>query len=433
MRSLSRRTLLAGSAAAPVAVLASPAAHAVPHRLGEPLVAPPAGAETSRRTWVTSWATAQTAPTPADVDASAGFTNKTVRHVLRLSAGGHPRLRFANPFGTDPIWLGPIAAGPGPAASVSPGQVPLPLGTPAPEKAGPGTAASVHRVVLFGGQKQVLLAGGATVVSDPIDLDLPDGADLVISVYLPGPTGPLSLHRNVHATGLLGDGDLTTSADSAYSATTRSVFLLTGVDVVDRGRRTLAVLGDSITEGVGTPDNANQRWPDLFAARFHQRPAVANLGVSGNRLLLNDARFGPGGQARFDRDVLALPGLSSVLVYLGINDLQQPPSQLDPARLLSAYRQLAQRGRDQELKMLGATIAPFKGWIRYTEELDKVRQQVNAGMRQVFDTVVDFDAALRDPGDPARLRPEYDSGDGLHPNAAGASALANALDPRLLS
>ncbi|MFG1816752.1 GDSL-type esterase/lipase family protein [Kribbella sp. NPDC049174] len=387
MGSLSRRGLLGGAAAGSLTLIAAPAT----------ATATTAATAPGGRRWVPSWATAQTAPTATDTDATAGFADTTIRHVLRLSAGGPIRLRFANPFGTTPIIVGSVTAG--------------------------------DRPVLFFGEKQVLLAAGATVLSDPVDLHVPDRGDVVVSIYLPGPTGPLSFHRNVHATGLIGTGDLTGAANSAYQRQTKSVFLITGVDVSSRGRRTLAILGDSITEGVGTPDDANLRWPDQFAARFHRSPAVANLGISGNRLLLDDGRFGPGGQARFDRDVLALPGLDAVLVFLGINDIQQPPSQLDPAVLLAAYGQLARRARDHELKVLGATIGPFKGWIRYTDELEHVRQQVNAGLRtgRIFDTLVDVDAALRDPADPARLRPDFNSGDGLHPNAAGARAIASAL------
>jgi lysophospholipase L1-like esterase len=384
MSALSRRGLLGGAAVGSLTLIAAPAT-----------AAPPAPRRRGT-SWVTSWATAQTAPTATDLDA-AGFTDTTVRQVLRLSAGGSIRLRFANPFGTGPVTIGPVTAG--------------------------------RRPVLFAGEKQVLLATGATVLSDPVDLHVPDRSDVVVSVYLPGPTGPVSFHRNVHATGLIGTGDLTDAANSAYQRQTKSVYLLSGVDVADPGRRTLAILGDSITEGVGTPDDANLRWPDQFAARFRKAPAVANLGISGNRLLLDDGRFGPGGQARFDRDVLALPGLGTVLVFLGIHDLQQPPSQPDPAVLLAAYGQLARRARDHELLVLGATIGPFKGWLRYTDELEQVRQQVNAGLRtgRVFDALVDVDAAVRDPADLARLRPDFNSGDGLHPNAAGARAIASAL------
>ncbi|TDW88818.1 lysophospholipase L1-like esterase [Kribbella sp. VKM Ac-2566] len=354
--------------------------------------------------WAASWATAQTAPTAADADATSGFTDTTLRYKLRLSAGttsqsgeGVPavggvagadpavRLRFANPFGSAPVVVGPVTANAEP--------------------------------VSFGGEKDVVLAAGATVVSDPVALVLPDGGDLVVSMYLPGPTGPLSFHRNVHATGSIGD------------RATNSVFLLTAVDVPAAGRQVVAVLGDSITEGVGTPDNANLRWPDQYAARFRRRPAIANLGISGNRVLLDDARFGPGGQSRFDRDVLGLPNVATLVMFLGINDIQQPPSQTDPARILQAYEQLVRRAHDNDLEVIGATIGPFKGWIRYTDALDQVRNHVNAVLRQgrLFDRLFDVDAALRDPADPARLRPEFNSGDGLHPNSAGARAIALAL------
>ncbi|GAA3143951.1 SGNH/GDSL hydrolase family protein [Kribbella aluminosa] len=350
----------------------------------------------TRPHWVTSWATAQTAPTPTDLDASTGFTNTTLRNALHLSAGTAPRtsglrLRFANPFGASPIVVGPVTVAAGPTAAEHP--------------------------VLFGGGREVVLAAGATVVSDPVSLVVLDGGDLVVYTHLPGPTGPLSFHRNVHATGFIGDRP------------TNSVFLLNGVDVDASGRSTVAILGDSITEGVGTPDNANLRWPDQYAARFRRRPAIANLGISGNRVLLDDARFGPSGQSRFDRDVLSLPNLRTLVVFLGINDIQQPPSQTDPRRILQGYEQLVRRAHDHELEVVGATIGPFKGWIRYTAELDQVRTTVNAVLREgrLFDHLLDVDAALRDPADPARLCPTYNGGDGLHPNATGANAIARAL------
>lgn len=379
MGGVSRRSILGGTAGG---VLGSVLGTTATAAAGQ------AKADSARLRWATSWATAQTAPTAADTDATSGFTDTTLRYKLHLSAGTTQpavRLRFANPFGSAPVVVGPVTANAKP--------------------------------VLFGGEKDVVLAAGATVVSDPVGLVLPDGGDLVVSMYLPGPTGPLSFHRNVHATGYIEDRP------------TNSVFLLTGVDVPATGRQVVAVLGDSIAEGVGTPDNANLRWPDQYAARFRRRPAIANLGISGNRVLLDDARFGPSGQSRFDRDVLALPNVGTLVMFLGINDIQQPPSQTDPSRILHAYEQLVRRARDHDLEVVGATIGPFKGWIRYTDALDQVRNDVNSVLRQgkLFDRLLDVDAALRDPADPARLRPDFNSGDGLHPNSAGAKAIALAL------
>jgi lysophospholipase L1-like esterase len=399
MGGVSRRSILGGTAGGVLGAVLGSAASGTASTTASQTTA-----DSARLRWAASWATAQTAPTAADADATSGFTNTTLRYKLRLSAGttlqagegavgqavggvagGAVRLRFANPFGVAPVVVASVTANAKP--------------------------------VLFGGVEGVVLAAGASVVSDPVGLVLPDGGDLVVSMYLPGPTGPLSFHRNVHATGYIGD------------RATNSVFLLNGVDVPATGRQVVAVLGDSITEGVGTPDNANLRWPDQYAARFRRRPVVANLGISGNRVLLDDARFGPSGQSRFDRDVLGLPNVGTLVIFLGINDIQQPPNQTDPARILNAYEQLVRRAHDHDLEVIGATIGPFKGWIRYTDALDQVRTDVNAVLRQgrLFDRLLDVDAALRDPADPARLRPDFNSGDGLHPNSAGAAAIALAL------
>ncbi|MFI5808284.1 GDSL-type esterase/lipase family protein [Streptomyces sp. NPDC051561] len=391
-REVARRGLLTGAAG-----IAGAAGLAAVTATGSPAQAePPAWPAAIRPSWVTSWATAQTAPTPADTVAHQGVTGAVFRAVARLSAGGRRvRLRYGHAFGAVPVRIGPVTAG--------------------------------GRPVTFGGEREAWLYAGASLTSDPVaGLRVATGSDLTVETALPGPTGPLSFHRNTHASHWI-DGVRTTS-----------VFLLTGVDVAEPVAPSdtvfggpVAVFGDSIAEGVGTPDDANLRWPDQFARRF-PGVAVANLGVSGNRLLLDDVRFGPGGQARFDRDVRALPGLRTLIVALGVNDLQQEPNQRDPGRFVAAYRQLVVRGHDAGARVVGGTITPFEGWVRWSPELDAVRQEVNRVLRsgRVFDAVADFDLAVRDPARPARLLPGYDTGDHLHPNAAGATALAGAVGRR---
>lgn len=375
-----RRGVLTAAAGLAAVAVAAPGAQAADR--------PGGGARRPR--WTTSWATAQTAPTEADPVASAGLTDGTFTANVRLSAGGQVRLRYGHAFGTAPVLIGPVTAG--------------------------------GRPVTFGGQRQAWLAAGASLTGDAVaGLRAAEASLLTVRTELPGPTGPLSFHRNTHASHDI-DGERTTS-----------VYLLTGVEVTGAHGPVIAVLGDSIAEGVGTPDDSGLRWPDQLARRL-PGAAVADLGISGNRLLLDDARFGPGGQSRFDRDVRSLPGLRTVLVHLGVNDLQQPPSQTDPALVLAGYRQLVLRARDTGLRAVGATIAPFGGWTRWTPELETVRLRINAAVRtgRVFDAVADFDAALRDPDHPERLRPAYDSGDGLHPNPSGHAALAAAVDRRHL-
>lgn len=379
-RGPARRGVLTAAAGLAAVAVAAPGAHAAEGTSGD----------ARRSRWTASWATAQTAPTDTDPVASAGLTGGTFTAHVRLSAGGQVRLRYGHAFGTLPVLIGPVTAG--------------------------------GRPVTFGGQRQAWLAAGASLTSDAVaGLRVAEGSLLTVVTELPGPTGPLSFHRNTHASHDV-DGERTTS-----------VYLLTGVEVTGAHGPVVAVLGDSIAEGVGTPDDSDLRWPDQLARRL-PGSAVADLGISGNRVLLDDARFGPGGQARFDRDVLSLPGLRTVLVHLGVNDLQQPPSQTDPALVLAGYRQLVLRSRDAGLRAVGATIAPFGGWTRWTPELETVRLRINAAVRtgRVFDAVADFDAALRDPDHPERLRPAYDSGDGLHPNPSGHAALAAAVDRRHL-
>ncbi|WP_327424627.1 SGNH/GDSL hydrolase family protein [Streptomyces sp. NBC_01527] len=346
--------------------------------------------DAGRSRWTTSWAAAQTAPTATDTVASSGLTDGTFTAAVRLSAGGQVRLRYGHAFGTAPVLVGPVTAG--------------------------------GQAVTFGGKPQAWIAAGASLTSDPVaGLRTTEAARLTVETRLPGPTGPLSFHRNTHA------------SHSVDGVRTTSVFLLTGVEVTGAHGPVIAVLGDSIAEGVGTPDDADLRWPDQLARRL-PGSAVANLGISGNRVLLDDARFGPSGQARFDRDVLSLPGLRTVFVHLGINDLQQPPGQTDPALVLAGYRQLVLRGRGSGLRVVGATVTPFEGWARWTPGLEAVRQRINAAVRtgRVFDAVADFDVAVRDPDRPSRMLAAYDSADGLHPNPSGHAALAAAVDRRHL-
>lgn len=323
-----RRGLLYAAAGITAAFTAAPDAWAAPHTAPDrPRPATP---------WATSWATAQTAPTAADPVAAAGLTDGLCTARLRLSAGGQVRERYGHAFGTAPVLVGPVTAD----------------GHP----------------VTFAGRPQEWLAAGASLTSDPVEgLRVADGSLLTVETRLPGPTGPLSFHRNTHTCRLPG-------------------------------------------------------------------AAVANLGISGNRLLLDSDRNGPGAQARFDRDVLSLPGLRTVLVHLGVNDLHQVPVERDPSRMVAAYRQLALRARSAGLRVVGATIGPFEGSTRWTPEQDAVRRQVNETVRtgRIFDAVADLDAALRDPDRPSQLLPAYDSGDGLHPGPAGHTAIAATVGHRHL-
>ncbi|TDC53751.1 SGNH/GDSL hydrolase family protein [Jiangella ureilytica] len=414
--------LLTAAAAAGAALMAGATLAEPPADAAVPSTAA-ADATAGATGWVGTWATAVARPESGA--ALAGFTDTTFRQRLHVSVGGtQARLRLSNVYGTQPLVVG--------AATLAlPG-------------ANPGDVdAATLRPVTFSGDASVTVPAGAEVVSDPVALRIADDNDVLVSLHVPGPTGPATYHSAAHSTGWLADGDRTaTPSGSAFDRTTTSFWFLDGLDVRGATSGAVVFLGDSITDGSGSTRDANRRWPDYLADRMLQLPrpqrfGVLNAGIGGNRLLLhaNSPGQGDNALARLDRDALTQTGAGTVVVFEGVNDIQQPNSQYDPERLIAAYEQIVERGHDQGMRVIGATIGPFRGWGTWTPEREAVRVAVNEWIRGsgAFDAVIDVDAVLRDPADPQRIRPEYDSGDHLHPGDAGYAAMAAAVDLSVLS
>jgi lysophospholipase L1-like esterase len=203
----------------------------------------------------------------------------------------------------------------------------------------------------------------------------------------------------------------------------------------------LVAFGDSITKGLPDP------WPEVLQARLQLDAPnagwrVINAGIPGNRLL-GGTQDNPSGLARFDQDALGAPGVRFVVLLEGINDIGWLDEQdaTKPAAgagaLITAYRALIERAHAHGIKVFGGTLTPFDGTEfpgYYAPRGEAVRSAVNAWIRTggAFDAVIDFDAALRDPADPAHLLPEFDSGDHLHPSRAGEAAMAALVEPILL-
>lgn len=206
------------------------------------------------------------------------------------------------------------------------------------------------------------------------------------------------------------------------------------------GPGAVVALGDSITDGVTSTFNANRRWTDYLAARLatSAQPdyGIANSGISGNRVLLDCGypnytiyqSCGESAQTRLPWDVLERAGARTVIIFEGVNDIQQDPHQTDPEQIIAGLAQITAQARARGLKVVGATIMPFRGWYTWSPELEVTRVAVNEWIRTTFGAnVADFDAATRDPSDPTRMLPAYDSGDHLHPNDAGDLAMARAV------
>jgi lysophospholipase L1-like esterase len=383
----------------------------------------------NRKDWVGSWGASQQTLEPPFVAANpAQFSNQTIRQIVPLSIGGRTlRLRLSNEFGRTPLRLGEVRV--------------------AQQLAGASILPGSDRVVTFGGQANVTIPAGAPMLSDPIPMRVQALSNLVVSLYLPDTVVANTFHSlGVQTTYVSSPGNFTSAITPPVVATTTSWFFLSGVSVkADRRSGAIVALGDSITDGFASTVDANRRWPNLLAARLqtqhrYQDVAVVNHGISGNRTLHD--LIGPNALARFDRDVLATPGARWLVVLEGINNIGIPGAfglsaeEVSAADIINGHRQLIVRARERGLKVYGATLTPFEGTIfpgYYSAAGEAKRQAVNAWIRHggEFDAVIDFDRALRDPSNPGRLLPAYDSGDHLHPNDAGYQAMANAVDLKL--
>ncbi|WP_329048040.1 SGNH/GDSL hydrolase family protein [Amycolatopsis sp. NBC_01488] len=361
--------------------------------------------------WVGTWAAA---PAAAVANTPDGYPGFSIRNVVHTSAGGgRTRVHLSNAFGAAPLTFGHV--------------------TIAVQATGPDAVPGTLRSLTFGGAPSVVVPAGAEALSDPADVRIPADANLLVTTYVPTKSGPVTYHPAASQTSYFTRaGDFAGSeSGTPYTEQTSVWHYVSGVDVQGGAEASVVTLGDSITDGVGSVAGANHRWPDYLADRLHGRFGVLNEGISANRLLLDVPGSGAGQNAlsRFDRDVLSVGGVRTLIVLEGINDIQQDPHQTDPNAITSAYRQLVTQAHARGIRVLGGTLTPFKGWQVYDATLEATRTAVNTFIRTsgVFDGVVDFDAAVRDPADPLRMLPAYDSGDHLHPGDAGYARMAAAV------
>jgi lysophospholipase L1-like esterase len=379
--------------------------------------------------WNATWAASPHAPTEflGPNWGMTGFDNHTVRQVVRISDGGAAvRIRLSNAYGTSPLVVtGATVARTAQGAAVRPDTV---------------------RHLSFRGHRSVTVPVGGEVVGDLALLPVAALGQVTVTLYLAGPTGPATGHAFASATSWRASGDHRADvAADAFTETAQSWFYLAAVEVVDFAprREVVVAFGDSITDGVGSTADADNRYPDELAERLGGRRGVVNAGIGGNRVLNDSACFGEKATTRFGRDALGQPDVRTVILLEGINDIgfsqfpmecTSPNPEVTADQVVAGYRELIGQARARGVRMVGATLLPFKGAAYYTEAGEAVRDQVNAWIRTSgeFDAVVDFDRAMADPADPDALRPAYDSGDRLHPNDAGYRAMAEAVDLSVL-
>ena len=359
--------------------------------------------------------------------------NQTLRQIAHVSLGGQRvRVVLSNSLGTLPLRVG--------AAHV------------ALRGSGASIVAASDHVLTFGGLPSPTIPPGALLVSDPVDLTVPDGGDLAVDLYLPDDLSawksPISMHYASWQVNYVSEpGDHSGAPTFPVAETTAyrrsdglasaSSFFFSRVEVARQDAAgVLVAFGDSITDGTQSGTDQNRRWPDLLGARLAAtgtHMAVVNGGIGGGRVL--EDGVGPNALARFDRDVLAQPGVHFVTVLEGVNDIGVGGVNASPsvAELIAGHRQMIERAHARGLRILGATLTPFEGAAYWTLEGEKKRQALNDWIRTsgAYDGVIDFAAVVQDPNRPTRSRPEFDSGDHLHPSPAGYAAMANSIDLKL--
>ena len=374
--------------------------------------------------WTPAWGSSQVRVEGANADRVAKAGPVTIRQIVRLTASGRVlRLRLSNVAGTTPLHIG--------AASI---------GLTAPGRSDVATPLAVT----FDGAGEVVVPPGAELYSDAIALPVAAGGDVAVSLYFPDPVTTPTGHTGARSTTFLIAGDTTARPALPDAQKIGGWWALSDVEIRDAAQTaTIVTIGDSITDGYGIKDDSNTRWPDDLAQRLAASPAtrrfsVVNAGIGGNRMLLDG--IGPNLMARFDRDVVARPGVSHAILLEGVNDLgvltrEHPVDaathQAMVRRITGAYRQLAERAHAHGIRLIVGTITPFQGNDYYHPgpETEADRQAINRFIRTsgLFDGVIDFDRAVRDPARPDRLLPAYDSGDHLHPSMAGYRAMAGAV------
>ena len=376
--------------------------------------------------WVGTWASAPQLDghaRTADQWSTSGQSGVTLREVVHVSMGGQKvRVRFSNLYGTGPLVIA--------AAEIA--------GT----QKGAATVPGSRKPLTFHGQATVAIPAGALAVSDPVSFDLAPLSDVTISFYLPNPSGPVTEHALGVSTSYHAAGNVVENTTLDAPTTLTSWEYLNGIDTLaSAGAGAVLTIGDSITDGARSTVDTNQRWPDELARRLQADPkyrhlSVLNEGISGNKVMLDGA--GPNALARFDRDILAQSGARYLLILEGINDigrLHTVPNGTSAAELIFALDQMIQRAHAHGIAVIGCTLTPYHGAGYYTEEGETIRKAVNDWIRTsgAFDGVVDFEAAVKDPGHPDTFLPSYEPGDHLHPNDAGYKVMGDAIDLKVFT
>jgi lysophospholipase L1-like esterase len=373
--------------------------------------------------WSTTWGTSETVPAVN----SPVFKNQTLRLIVHATARGDKvRIKLTNVFGSRPLSIGSASVG--------------------LQESGATVVAGSNRTLTFGGRPSIVIPVGAYVLSDSVPLPVSAQRPLAVSFFVAGDPGPVSMHPLALQTSFVSTpGDFAARNDSGpFQNDIHNWPYLAAVEVSAAAvSHSIVAFGDSITDGYQSTADANHRWPDYLSDRLaalHRNIGVVNEGIGGNRIwhdaLPERLVFGPNGLSRFDRDATTVTGATHIVVLLGINDIGHakptvhPEEQVSAEEIIVGLKQFALRAHSHGIRIIGGTLTPYEGAAYFDAQGEEKRERVNAWIRTTkdFDGVIDFDAAIRDPTMPTRIKVPFDSGDHLHPSDAGYEAMAASVD-----
>ncbi|MFY7002045.1 SGNH/GDSL hydrolase family protein [Acinetobacter pittii] len=388
-----------------------------------------AQAEVQKSQWVTTWAASPQKVWNKDfvfpTNIPDQISNQTIKQISQISLGGEAiRLVFTNQYGDQPLYIDKTTVG---------------------LVKGQSLKSKNAYPVYFSGKLKAQILPGKQLMSDPIQLPVPDHAQLMVNTFIQRPTTFKTFHWDAKQTSWLITGNQTANLNTPNSAkTTTARLLLSSIEVKPKRKaHVVAVIGDSITDGATATLDANTRWTDFLAKRLspHQI-AVINSGISGNRLLTDG--MGDSALERLQKEVFQYSGVKTLIVLVGINDISWPGTAFAPKQqiptfetLTQGYKRVVDEAHRQGIQVIGATLLPFSGALPntpldnyYQPNKDELRQRINHWIRtnHTFDGVLDLERGLKDPKHPDRLNPIYDSGDHLHPNDRGNQQMANLVD-----
>ena len=369
--------------------------------------------DASARKWVTTWATAQQVAEPHN-NPPIPLAGETLRQIVQVSIGGNEvRLRFSNRFSQEDLEL-----------------VHVEIAQAQSEGASPDIFPGTEKTLYFGGKESVTIKAGEEVYCDPVRFKLKERMNVAITItYGKAPANTITSHP----------GSRTTSYFLGKDVKTDHWYTIESIDVkASYEAGSIAVLGDSITDGRGTTTNGQNRWTDNLSKRLlanwnTRNLAVLNLGLGGNCVLRGGN--GPIAASRFAHDLLGFPSVKYIILFEGVNDLGTSRNGPQTAsQLIEAFTQITSLAHRMGIKVIGATVMPFKHNGYYNPSREEGRQILNQWIRtfEHFDGVIDFDAVMSGKEEPDALNPAYlFENDWLHPNAQGYQLMGNCIDLNL--